>query len=211
MADIKTVVDTLSRERIVPVAVIENASDAPYIAEALIGSGINNIEVTFRTVNADKAIELIKKAFPDMTVGAGTVLDTEALLLAQRAGADFVVAPGTNPTVVKRALELGIFMIPGVCTPSETELALSLGLSVLKFFPAEAAGGVKMIRALSAPYSMVKWMPTGGIDAENIRDYLAVPSVFACGGSFMLPKKALLERDFKKIESLAMRAREIIA
>jgi len=191
--------DEISKIGIVPVIVIENADDAAPLAKALWDGGLPCAEVTFRTAAAAQAIKNITEANPRMLVGAGTVLTVAQVDQAVEAGAKFIVAPGLNPTVVSYCVEKGIPVIPGCSTPSEIEQAMSLGLSVVKFFPAEACGGVKMLKAMSAPYGKVKFMPTGGINADNLSSYLDLPQVVACGGSWMVDKKLIAAGAFDEI------------
>ena len=163
----------ISSAGIVPVVKIDNAGDAVNLAAALRNGGMNCAEITFRTDAAEEAIRLIAGKYPDMLIAAGTVLTPKQADKAMAAGAKFIVSPGLNPTVVKHCIDKGYPVIPGICTPSEIEQAMSLGLSYLKFFPAEAAGGVKMIKALAAPYTGIRFMPTGGINVSNLTDYLS--------------------------------------
>jgi len=195
----KNVYDEISKIGIVPVVVIDNADDAAPLAKALWDGGLPCAEVTFRTAAAEQAIKNISEAYPQMLVGAGTVLTTEQVDQAVAAGAKFIVAPGLNPTVVSYCVEKEIPVIPGCCTPSDIERALSLGLTAVKFFPAEACGGVKMLKAIGAPYGKVKFMPTGGINADNLGSYLALPQVLACGGSWMVDKKLIAAGAFDEI------------
>ena len=190
---------------IVPVVVIEDAEQALPLAEALCAGGLPCAEVTFRTEAAKDAIREMKKK-ENMLVGAGTVLTISQVEEAVEAGAEFIVSPGFNKKVVRYCKEKGITIIPGVCTPTEVEMALEENLEVVKFFPAEAAGGIAMIKAMSAPYASVRFMPTGGITAENLTDYLSFDKVIACGGSFMVSKKLIAEKQFDKIEELAKEA-----
>lgn len=190
---------------IVPVVVIEDAKQALPLAEALCAGGLPCAEVTFRTAAARDAIREMKKK-ENMLVGAGTVLTTDQVDEAVDAGAEFIVSPGFNRKVVRHCQEKGIPVIPGVCTPTEVEMALEEGLEVVKFFPAEAAGGIAMIKAMSAPYGSVRFMPTGGITMENLADYLSCNKVIACGGSFMVSKKLIAENQFEKIEELTREA-----
>jgi len=152
----------------------------------------------------------VAKAFPDMIVGAGTVLTTEQADRAIDAGAQFIVSPGFNPKVTEYVLKKGMPMTPGICTPTEIEAALQFGLDVLKFFPAEPSGGLKMIKALAAPYVGVSFMPTGGISAANVRDYLAYDRIVACGGSWMVPGGLVKEGKFDEIETLVREAAGIV-
>lgn len=195
---------------IIPVVVIEDAKDAVALAGALKRGGIECAEVTFRTAAAEESIRLIAKEYPEFLIGAGTVLTPKQADCAMAAGASFIVSPGLNPEVVKHCIAKGYPIIPGVVTPSEVELGLSLGLKYLKFFPAEAAGGVKMIKAMSAPYGMVRFMPTGGVGVGNVRDYLDCKAVFACGGSWMVPKDMIANGEFDKIEQLTREAKALV-
>lgn len=171
---------------IIPVVKIDTAEKAVPLAKALMDGGINVAEVTFRTDAAKEAIALITREYPEMLVGAGTVLKTEQVDDAIEAGAHFIVSPGLNPVVVEYCKKRGILIIPGCITPGEIEKGLSLGLTTLKFFPAEQAGGLPMIKALSAPFGNVKFMPTGGICLDNMASYLVCDNIIACGGSFMI-------------------------
>lgn len=200
------IADTLSAYRIVPVIQLDRAENAPPLAQALIRGGLPCAEITFRTEAAAASIAAVSAAYPDMFVGAGTILTAGQADAAIQAGARFLVSPGFNPTVVEHCLQKGYPILPGVCTPSEVERALSYGLTRLKFFPAEAAGGVAMIRALSAPYGMVRFMPTGGINPGNVREYLACPAIFACGGSWMVPQDKINAGRFAEIEQLTAQA-----
>ena len=200
------IADTLSAYRIVPVIQLDRAENAPPLAQALIRGGLPCAEITYRTDAAAASIAAVSAAYPDMFVGAGTILTAGQADAAIQAGARFLVSPGFNPTVVAHCLQKGYPILPGVCTPSEVERALSYGLTRLKFFPAEAAGGVAMIRALSAPYGMVRFMPTGGINPGNVREYLACPAIFACGGSWMVPQDKINAGRFAEIEQLTAQA-----
>ena len=195
---------------IVPVVVLDRAEDALPLAECLMKGGLPCAEVTFRTAAAEESIRKMVKAFPEMIVGAGTVLSTEQADRAIDAGARFIVSPGFNPTVTEYVLKKGVPMTPGVCTPTEIEAALQFDLDVLKFFPAEPAGGLKMIKALAAPYVGVSFMPTGGISAANVREYLAYDRIVACGGSWMVSGKLVKEGKFDEIEKLVREAAEIV-
>lgn len=196
----------LSLIGIVPVIAIENSADACHLADALYRGGLPCAEVTFRTAAAEESIRIMSKNYPEMIVGAGTVLNVNQVDLAINAGAKFIVSPGLNPDVVKYCLQKDILVIPGCATPTEVEASLSLGLDTVKFFPAEAAGGISMIKAMAAPYGKVRFMPTGGITADNLNDYLSFDKVFACGGSWMVNKKFLKSRDFDAIESMTKQA-----
>lgn len=195
---------------IVPVVVLNKVSDAEPLAEALIKGGLPCAEVTFRTDAAEESIRAISKKFPDMFVGAGTVLTTEQVDRAIGAGAKFIVSPGLNPKVVEYCIKKGYPVTPGIMTPTELEVALGFGLDVVKFFPAENAGGLKMIKAMSAPYTMMKFMPTGGINATNVRDYLACDKILACGGSWMVKGDLINAGNFAEIEKLTREAAGIV-
>jgi len=197
-------------KRVVPVAVIERVADAVPLAGALREGGINAIEVTLRTEAAFDAVEAIRAAFPDMAVGVGTVLEPAQVERARRVGAAFGVAPGLNEDVVRAARAAELPFIPGVLTPSEVERALFFGLRLLKFFPAEAAGGVKMLEALAGPYAHtgVKFIPLGGIHLANLSAYLALPVVAAVGGTWFVNKKQIAAGDWGGI---ARQTREAVA
>jgi len=202
----QSLIEKISNIGVVPVIKIDRAEDAIPLANALKNGGLCCAEVTFRTDAAEEAIRLIHKEFPDFIIGAGTVLTPKQADLAIKAGASFIVSPGLNPTVVKHCIDNDYPVIPGVCTPSEVELGMSLGLSYLKFFPAEAAGGVKMIKAMAAPYNKIKFMPTGGIGTGNLKDYLTCSAVFVCGGSWMVPANLINDGKFDEIEKLTAEA-----
>ena len=200
------IIDELSLLGIVPVVAIDDAKDAGPLADALCKGGLPCAEVTFRTSAAEEAIKIMTRAHPEMIVGAGTVLTAEQADRATVAGARFIVSPGLNPDVVKHCISRGYPVVPGCATPSDIECALSLGLDTVKFFPAEAAGGIAMIKAMSAPYGKVRFMPTGGINAANLNDYLSFPKVFACGGSWMVKKDLINNGEFDKITRLTEEA-----
>lgn len=205
--------DELLKNPIIPVIVIEDAEDAEPLAEALLKGGMNVIEVTFRTTAAATAISRIAKAFPEMLLGAGTVLTDEQAQRALDAGVSFGLAPGLNPATVERFKKAGVPFIPGVMTPSDIEAGLALGYSVLKFFPAEAAGGVKTIKALSGPYASqgIKFCPTGGIGRHNMNDYLALPTVASIGGSWLATKQQIADNAWSTITSQAKEALALIS
>lgn len=196
------------KKRIVPVVVLDKVEWAAPLAEALLKAGLDVMEITFRTSAAEASIREIANRFPAMCVGAGTLLTSEQVERAKGAGAQFGVAPGFNPKVVQTAKRLGLSMVPGVMTPTELEGAMDAGCSILKFFPAEAAGGVKFLKALAGPYGHtgVKFVPTGGIDAKNMGDYLALPVVAAIGGSWMVDKKLVADGRWQDIEKLTREA-----
>ncbi len=193
---------------IVPVIKLDDAKDALPLAAALYKGGLPCAEITFRTAAARAAIKAITEAIPDMLVGAGTVLTKEQVDEAIEAGAKFIVSPGLNPKIVSYCIEKNIPITPGCSNPSDIEQALEFGLEVVKFFPAEAAGGIKMIKAMSAPYNSVKFMPTGGINAQNLNDYLAFDRVIACGGSWMVSDSLIKEGRFDEIAALTAQAME---
>ena len=195
---------------IVPVVVLNKVSDAEPLAAALVAGGLPCAEVTFRTDAAEESIRAIAKKFPDMFVGAGTVLSVEQVDRAIGAGAKFIVSPGLNPKVVEYCIKKGYPVCPGIMTPTELEVALGFGLDVVKFFPAENAGGLKMIKAMSAPYTMMKFMPTGGINATNVRDYLSCDKILACGGSWMVKGDLINAGKFDEIERLTREASAIV-
>lgn len=206
----KDIAERIRKIRIVPVIKIEDAKDAVPLAEALSKGGLPCAEVTFRTSEAAEAIRRMREHCPDMLVGAGTVLRAEQVDAAIEAGAEFIVSPGLNPRTVKYCQEKGIPIFPGVATASEIEQALELGLSVVKFFPAEVNGGLPAIKALSAPYTEVEFMPTGGVNPGNVKDYLACSRVIACGGTWMVPGNLMKEKRFDEIERLTREAAELI-
>lgn len=191
---------------IVPVVVLNDAKDAVPLAKALCNGGLPCAEVTFRTDAAEESIKNMTEAFPEMLVGAGTVLTIEQVDRAVNAGAKFIVSPGLNPKVVKYCVDNNIPVTPGVTSPSQIEQAIELGLDVVKFFPAEAAGGLNMIKSMAAPYTTMKFMPTGGISEKNLNDYLAFDKIIACGGSWMVKSDLVKEGNFEKIEQLTKQA-----
>jgi len=196
---------------VVPVITIDDAHRAADLGAALIEGGLPVAEVTFRTPAAAEAIRILRESHPSMLVGAGTVLDLPTLDLAVAAGARFVVAPGFNPAVVQRCLDLDIPIVPGVSNPTDIEAALAFGLRLLKFFPAEAAGGITYLAAVSAPYQGVSFMPTGGIDRATLPDYLSRPFVAACGGTWIATRSAIDERRFDEIADNAREAAALAA
>ena len=191
---------------IVPVIALENVEDAAPLAQALCNGGLPVAEVTYRTACAHDAMIEMKKACPQMLVGAGTVLTKEQVDSALDAGAEFIVSPGLNPEIVRYCQEKNVPILPGTANASDIEVALSLGLTAVKFFPAEPLGGIKMISALAAPYTQMKFMPTGGVSPKNMKDYLSNPKIIACGGTWMIDKKAMQEKNFAKIEELTRQA-----
>ena len=204
------VLEQIQEIGIVPVVVLNDAKDAEPLAKALCDGGLACAEVTFRTAAAEESIRLMSEKFPDMLVGAGTVLTTEQVDRAVAAGAKFIVSPGLNPRIVKYCVDKGILITPGCANPSDIEQALEQGLEVVKFFPAEAAGGLKMIKAMAAPYVGVKFMPTGGINQNNVREYLAYDRILACGGSWMVKSDLVDAGKFDEIEKLARECVDIV-
>jgi 2-dehydro-3-deoxyphosphogluconate aldolase/(4S)-4-hydroxy-2-oxoglutarate aldolase len=196
------ILEKLSKLGIVPVIALNNAADASPLAKALCDGGLPCAEVTFRTDAAAESIQIMTREFPDMLVGAGTVLTTEQVDAAIQAGAKFIVSPGLNPKIVKYCVDKGILIIPGCTNPSDIEQAIECGLEVVKFFPAEACGGLEMIKAMSAPYSKMKFMPTGGINAKNLNSYLDYNRIVACGGSWMVSQDLIANGDFDRITEL---------
>ena len=194
--------ERIEKCKMIPVIALENVSDAKPLAKALYEGGLPCAEVTFRKEGAELVIKAMKEAYPDMLVGAGTVLKKEQVIMAIEAGAEFIVSPGLDEDIVKLCLEKNVCVIPGVSTASEVAKAYSLGLNVVKFFPAEAAGGVKMLKALAAPYNMMVFMPTGGISMANMASYYDLKNVIACGGSFMIDAAAIKAGNFDRIKDL---------
>ncbi len=203
-------IEQIAREKIVPVVKLERVEDALPLAEALSAGGINVMEITFRTAAAAGAIAAIAKEFPDIILGAGTVLTLEQLDAAAAAGSTFMVSPGFNPKITEAAIEKGFPIVPGVITPAEVEQAMNYGLRNLKFFPASIAGGIPMLKTFNTVYPMVSFMPTGGLNNDNFIDYLACPNVIACGGSWMVAPQLISEGNFAEITRLSREAREKI-
>ena len=195
---------------IIPVIKLEDPEKSAALGKALLDGGINCAEVTFRTATAAETIKRMSDAFPEMTVGAGTVLTTEQAQKAVWCGAQFIVSPGLNPKVVSWCIDRNIPVIPGIATPTELEAALDLGLTTVKFFPAEAFGGLKTLKAISAPYGNVRFMPTGGISLENMESYLSFSKIIACGGSFMVTGDLIEKEDYGKITELSRAAVDIV-
>lgn len=193
---------------VVPVVVLEQSEDAVLLAKALIDGGLPCAEVTFRTAAAAESIRLMVEEYPDMLVGAGTVLTTEQVDQAMEAGAKFIVSPGFDPEIVDYCLKKEIPVFPGCITPSEAAQAVKRGLKVVKFFPAEQAGGLEMIKAMAAPYPMLKFMPTGGINPQNMEKYLSCDKILCCGGSWMVKGYLIKKRDFDRIRLLSAEARK---
>ncbi|MDO4626053.1 MAG: bifunctional 4-hydroxy-2-oxoglutarate aldolase/2-dehydro-3-deoxy-phosphogluconate aldolase [Pasteurellaceae bacterium] len=199
----------LRQFKIIPVIAVDKAEDCLPLVETLSQNGLPVAEITFRSDAAGQAIRLVKQQFPNVLVAAGTVLTKEQVMQAKSAGADLIVTPGFNPNIVKCSQELGIHIIPGVNNPMSIEAALELGINLVKFFPAEASGGVKMIKALLGPYSQLQIMPTGGINVNNVKDYLAIPNVVACGGSWFVEKSLIQTKNWAEIGRLVREALEL--
>jgi 2-dehydro-3-deoxyphosphogluconate aldolase/(4S)-4-hydroxy-2-oxoglutarate aldolase len=191
---------------IVPVVKLDRVEDAAPLAKALCEGGLPCAEVTFRTDAAEESIRIMATNYPDMLIGAGTVLTTEQVDKAINAGAKFIVSPGLNPKIVKYCIEKGVAVTPGCTNPSDIEQAIELGLEVVKFFPAEAAGGLNMIKAMAAPYVNMKFMPTGGISEKNLTTYLDFSKIIACGGSWMVNDALIKAGEFDKIKELTKAA-----
>ena len=206
----KTMEQRLEEYGVVPVVVLKDTKDAIPLADALIEGGLSCAEVTFRTEAAEKSIRLMSEKYPEMLVGAGTVLTTEQVDRAVNAGAKFIVSPGFDAEIVDYCLEKNIPVFPGCITPSEVAQAVKRGLKVIKFFPAEQAGGVAMIKAMGAPYTMVKFMPTGGISAKNLSEYLSCSNIVCCGGSWMVKGDLITDGKFDEITALTKEAVELV-
>ena len=206
----KTIEEQFYEYGVVPVVVLEDAKDALPLAEALTEGGLPCAEVTFRTEAAEESIRIISEKYPQMLVGAGTVLTTEQVDRAVAAGAKFIVSPGFNPKIVRYCLDKNIPVTPGTQTPSEMEQAIEMGLDVVKFFPAEPAGGLAMIKAVAAPYTMLKFMPTGGINLGNVEDYLKYDRILACGGSWMVKGDLIKEGKFDQIQQMTADAAAMV-
>lgn len=200
------VVEELGKIGIVPVIALDDAKDAEPLAKALIEGGLPCAEVTFRTEAAEESIKIMSEKYPELIVGAGTVLTPEQADRAMAAGSKFIVSPGLNPKVVKHCLDKGYPIVPGTSNPSDVETAIELGLDTVKFFPAEAAGGLKMIKSMAAPYTKMHFMPTGGINADNLKSYLDFNKIVCCGGSWMVKKDMVTAGDFEGIRNLTKQA-----
>lgn len=204
------VLERLGKIGIVPVLVLEDAKDAYNLGRALMEGGLPCAEVTFRTEAAEESIRILSRTYPEMLLGAGTVLSIEQVDRAVKAGASFIVSPGTNPEVVEYCVKKNIPIVPGTCTPSNVETCLEYGLELVKFFPAEPCGGLDFIKAIAAPYTGVKFMPTGGINAGNVKEYLKYDRILACGGSWMVKKDLIKAGDFDTIKELTQEAAAIV-
>ena len=202
------IIEKLRQLKVVPVIAVDDAQDILPLVKTLSDNGLPVAEITFRSAAGEEAIRLTRQHFPDVLIAAGTVLTPAQVVAAKNAGADCIVTPGFNPNIVKLCQELELPITPGVNNPMAIEAALELGIHAVKFFPAEASGGVKMIKALLGPYSNLQIMPTGGISPANIKDYLAIPNVVACGGSWFVDKALIKAKNWDEIGRLV---REIVA
>ena len=200
------VLEELSKIGIVPAVALQDAAKAGELAKALMDGGLNCAEVTFRTEAAEESIRIMAKDYPDMLVGAGDILTPEEADKAMAAGASFIASAGFNPRVVKHCLDKGYPVIPGTSNPGDVEIALEYGLDTVKFFPAEQAGGLKMIKAMCGPYTNVRFMPAGGINADNFKEYLDFPKIVACCGSWMVSSELIDSGNFDKIRELTKEA-----
>lgn len=205
-----SLIQQLSEIKIIPVLQIYDAALAVPLAKVLIENGLPAAEVVFRSDAAIESIRLIKEAYPEMLLGAGTILNTKQVDQAVEAGASFMVSPGLNPNTVKYCQQKGIPIIPGVNNPSQIEQGIELGLDLLKFFPAEASGGVNMVKSLLGPYVDVKLMPTGGIDKTNVKDYLSINRVVCCGGTWMVSAALINSQNWDKIAKLTREAADLV-
>lgn len=205
-----TIAQQLAAIKVIPVIAIDRAEDIIPLGKALADNGLPAAEITFRSDAAVEAIRLLREAQPDMLIGAGTVLNREQAIAAKQAGATFVVSPGFNPNTVTACREIGIDIVPGVNNPSAVEAAIEMGLTTLKFFPAEASGGINMLKSLLGPYTQVQFMPTGGISTKNVNDYLAIDRVIACGGTWMVDKALINEGRWDEIGRLAREAADLV-
>lgn len=206
----KDITERFEKLGVVPVVVLEDAKDAVPLATALVEGGLPCAEVTFRTEAAEESIRLMTEQFPEMLVGAGTVLTVEQVDVAVRAGAKFIVSPGFDAEIVDYCLKNEIPVFPGCISPSEVAQAVKRGLKVVKFFPAEPAGGISMIKAMAAPYTGLKFMPTGGINAKNLGEYLSCDKIVCCGGSWMVKGELVKTGEFNKIRQLTEEARRLV-
>jgi len=206
----KDTLQTINDMGIVPVVKIDNAKDAVPLAKALVEGGLPVAEITFRTAAAEDAIKAIAAECPDILLGAGTVINVEQAERALSAGAKFIVTPGFSPAVVKYCVERKVPITPGIATPTEIQMALDHGVDVVKFFPADAFGGIKTLKAMSAPYAAVKFIPTGGISAANLAEYIMFPKVFACGGTWMVKNDLIKAGQFNEITKLTSKAINIM-
>lgn len=205
------IAETIQKMGVVPVVVLNDAKDAAPLAKALVEGGLPCAEVTFRTDAAEESIRIMTTEFPEMLVGAGTVLTIDQVDRAVAAGAKFIVSPGFDPKIVDYCLEKEISVFPGCITPSEAAQAVKRGLEIVKFFPAEQFGGVATIKAMAAPYTGLKFMPTGGVNAKNLESYLSFDRIIACGGSWMVNGQLVKEGKFDEIKVLTEEAVQLVA
>lgn len=205
----KSIEERFAELKVVPVVVLNDVKDAAPLAKALLEGGLPCAEVTFRTDAAAESIRIMTEAYPDMLVGAGTVLTTEQIDRAVEAGAKFIVSPGFDPEIVDYCIGKNIPVFPGCISPSEVAQAVKRGLKIVKFFPAEQAGGLAMIKAMAAPYNMLRFMPTGGINTKNLKEYLACDKILCCGGSWMVKGDMVEAGEFDKIQKLTKEARAL--
>lgn len=194
------IIKRFSELKIIPVAVIDDAEDALPLGKVMLDAGLPVLEITFRTAAAADSITILTRKFPEMIVGAGTVLKTDQVDAAINAGSQFIVTPGFNPTIVDYCIKKGILIIPGVNAPSFIEWGLERGLTHFKFFPADISGGVKALQVFGGPYPMAKFIPTGGVNNSNLMEYLNLKNVFACGGSWIIPKELITSKNFEEIQ-----------
>ena len=200
----------LSAAGVVPVVVLDRAEDAVPTARAMLAGGIDVMEITFRTAAAADSIRAVAREVPDMMVGAGTVVELEQCRLAVECGASFIVSPGYDEQTVAWCVENGITITPGCVTPTEIMMARKHGLEVLKFFPANVYGGLSALKALSGPFPSVRFIPTGGVNAQNLAEFLSAPAVFAVGGSWVVPKKDILAGNYDRVTQLCAEARRVV-
>lgn len=206
----KSIEEIFAELKVVPVVVLDDVKDAEPLAKALVEGGLPCAEVTFRTEAAAESIRVMTEVYPDMLVGAGTVLTTEQVDKAVESGAKFIVSPGFDPEIVDYCIEKNISVFPGCISPSEVAQAVKRGLKVVKFFPAEQSGGLAMIKAMAAPYNMLKFMPTGGINTKNLKEYLACDKILCCGGSWMVKGDMIKAGKFEEIRKLTQEVKELV-
>lgn len=206
----ETLLSQIKERKLVPVVKLDRTEDAKPLCEALCQGGLPVAEITFRTEAAEASIRQASKAFPEMLIGAGTIVNTEQARRAVDAGAKFLVSPGFSRKVTEFALEQKILILPGVCTPTELMAAMEYGLNTVKFFPAMQYGGLSTIKALSAPFPAMRFMPTGGVNASNIKEFLAFDKIIACGGSWMVKDSFISQGNFAEIQKLTQEAVRLI-
>jgi Entner-Doudoroff aldolase len=206
----RTITQQIEQLGVFPIIVIDDPADAIPLGESLLEAGLPCVEVTFRTEAAEAAIHNLSRNFPDLLLGAGTILSTEQARRAIDAGVKFILSPGFNPMVVDYCQGQGVDIYPGICTPTEIEAAMAKGLKVLKFFPSEAMGGIPYLKAISAPLAMVKYIPTGGVNIQNLPEYLRFDKILACAGTWIAKKQLLQEKDFSTIKKQAEEAVAIV-